>query len=190
MVSSKLRKGVNPMTEFIIEPMAAVGLRPNHLTLLGLFTGLLAVIVFFTISRVLGLALFFISALFDLFDGALARRTKLVSSFGEYFDAVSDKIVESLLFFCFGVYDWRLAFLAGTSSILVSYSKHRADKFRIRVAHGLFERAERLVFVLISSILAESFGLTRFIPFVLAVSITLSLITISQRISSVHKALH
>jgi phosphatidylglycerophosphate synthase len=182
MAFSRMKPAVKTSLEPLVVPLEMIGASPNGVTLLSLFVAVIAVLAFFFSSRMLGLWLFVLSFLFDMLDGALARKTNRVTHFGAYLDSVTDKIVESLIFFCFGTYHWPLSFLAGASSILVSYSKHRADEFKVKVSGGLFERPERIGFVLVSGILAEAVGRTDLLIFVLGISVVLSAVTIFQRI--------
>lgn len=189
MVSSRIKPGVKSLFESLVDPLQSLGFSPNSITLLSFFLAVLATITFFSFNRIAGFSIFIISFFLDSLDGALARKTKQVTKFGAYLDSVTDKIVEGLVFLCFGVYNWPLAFLAGISSIIVSYSRHRADEFRVRIKSGLFERPERMGFVLISGLLFEIANLQNFMPLVLLLSSILSIITIIQRVNEAKKLL-
>src|ERR1700740_1611871 len=77
---------------------------PNALTLLRIFiVPLLVVVILTNVSEsvlgkpryIVGLALFVIAALTDLFDGMIARRWKQVSKVGKLLDPIADKLLIS-----------------------------------------------------------------------------------------------
>ena len=189
MALSNMKKKIKSLLEPLAIPLEFLGLTPNSVTLISLFLALTATPVFFFYSKILAFFIFILSFILDSLDGALARKTRKVTKFGAYFDSLTDKISESLIFLCFASYNWPLAFLAGVSSILVSYSKHRADEFRVKISGGIFERPERIGFVLVSGILLETLNLQQFIPHILLISLTLSILTIIQRIQQAKKYL-
>jgi CDP-diacylglycerol--glycerol-3-phosphate 3-phosphatidyltransferase len=91
----------------------------------------------------------------DFLDGALARATGRATDFGSVFDAVMDRVSEaSVLFGLLWFYSNRggrteelLIFVAGASSILVSYVRARAEVIGLRMREGIFTRAERVALV-------------------------------------------
>ncbi len=189
MVSSKIKPGTKLLLESMATPLQLLGLSPNSITILSFLLAILATFIFFFFNHITGFLIFIISLSLDSLDGALARKIKQVTKFGAYLDSVTDKVVEGLVFLCFGVYNWPLAFLAGISSIIVSYSRHRADEFRVKIKSGLFERPERMGCVLISGLLLEIANLQNFMPLVLILSSILSMITIIQRVNEAKKLL-
>jgi phosphatidylglycerophosphate synthase len=184
MAFKTTKKQIRSSLEYLVVPLQKSGISPNTITLASFSISVIATLVFFFFNRPLGFSIFIFSVLMDSLDGALARKTKRVTKFGAYLDSVVDKIVESLIFFCFAFYNWPLAFLAGVSSILVSYSRHRADEFKIKVTGGIFERAERIGFVLILGLILELSQFQSLIPYILFLSFLLSSITILQRVNT------
>lgn len=83
-----------------LEPLAAVfvkaGLSPNQITLLSLLCGLLCAWLFLRQAHVEGSIALLVSALLDLLDGAVARRTGKQSRFGAVIDWIVDKYVDAL----------------------------------------------------------------------------------------------
>jgi phosphatidylglycerophosphate synthase len=88
----------------VVRPLKRIGVKPNHLTLLSLISGL--VTIWFAFERhglfiVFGLLHMFL----DSIDGVLAREMN-ATEFGAYFDSVVDNLVVVLLlgkaFFVFG----------------------------------------------------------------------------------------
>ena len=90
---------------------------------------------------------------FDMLDGALARVTGRVSRFGAFLDSTMDRYEEAVLYLGIGVWLYSrsdgLLLLAGylaiIGSILVSYTRARAESLGIGGEVGWLPRPERLV---------------------------------------------
>jgi CDP-diacylglycerol--glycerol-3-phosphate 3-phosphatidyltransferase len=126
-------------------------LRPNHLTVLGLGVSLLAGLAF-ALGRVRWAGgLLILASLFDLFDGSLARVSGQVTPFGAFLDSVIDRYSDLLVLlgvlFLFiragriGEILLTMATLIGT--VMVSYTKARAQAIGVACDVGLMERPER-----------------------------------------------
>lgn len=66
---------------------------PNMITTLSLITGLLSVYFLFINNIFLFGVFWIISYFFDCLDGYFARKYKMVSEFGEYYDSIKDTVV-------------------------------------------------------------------------------------------------
>ena len=119
----------------IVRVLATVGVRPNHLTVLG---ALIAVGAGYLASQgtLLPAGLIFLAgSLMDGLDGALARHTDSVSRTGAFLDSVLDRVGEAALLiglsFYFAREDDVLAVVMTTAalalSMLVSYARARAE---------------------------------------------------------------
>jgi phosphatidylglycerophosphate synthase len=86
------------LTRPLVRRLGGSAIRPNHLTLLRLLTGLAAVVCFAAGLDIMGGCWFLLSALLDRADGELARLTGSHSRIGHYFDLGSDAVVNSLVF--------------------------------------------------------------------------------------------
>ena len=84
-----------------IEPIATVfcraGITPNQISLLSLFFGVLCAVAFCYQMFILGSLFLFLSAILDLVDGSVARRTEKETRFGAVFDWIADKYVDALV---------------------------------------------------------------------------------------------
>jgi archaetidylinositol phosphate synthase len=136
---------LSPVTSYIVRK----GMRPNHLTLLGLSTGLLSALFIATQNLFLGGIFLLLSGLFDILDGALARTQIMISEFGGFLDSVSDRYVDIAIFIALGLYgiNWFFVVLALSGAMLVSYTRARAEKIIERCNVGLAERGERLMII-------------------------------------------
>jgi CDP-diacylglycerol--glycerol-3-phosphate 3-phosphatidyltransferase len=104
-------------------------------------------------------ALILLGGVFDLLDGAVARRTKLASPFGAFYDSTLDRFSEIVVYLgLLSLYnDYRLelgdvgmiyaVLLAMAGSIMISYTRARAEALDIPCTVGLMQRAERVVLI-------------------------------------------
>ena len=137
----------------IVRALARVGVTPNMLTVAG-FVGnaIAAVLVVQGWLIAAGIVVLLASAI-DLLDGALARATGKVTPFGGVFDSVLDRLSEAVVLFgiCWYQLDLGnheealLAFVAVVGSLMVSYTRARAEAAGVMLKDGLFTRAERVV---------------------------------------------
>jgi archaetidylinositol phosphate synthase len=167
MVLPQMLSKIQYLVEGHFQEVAGVfkkaGFSPNSVTVTGF---LLSVIASFFYASGLGSLLLVTGAFFSLLvgayldavDGAMARRYNLVSKIGGIFDSVLDRIAEIALYtgLLFGglVPGW-LALWAVSASLMVSYVRARVDVEGVKLKGvGLAERPERLLILLIATILA------------------------------------
>lgn len=139
-------------------------LSPNLLTLLSLPFAFAA--AYFISRNDFSYAIVFVFAAFfiDALDGALAEVRKQKTLFGNYLDAVVDRVVEALIFFGFVFLYPLAAILAFSLSILATHSKAllgtivRADNRDWLGLGGRPERSAILFFGMLLSIFFPSFG--------------------------------
>ena len=74
----------------ILKIYKKLNLTPNHVTILGLGTALVASAAIASKLFIIGITLWWISRLFDGTDGIYARQEKMTSHFGAYLDFVTD----------------------------------------------------------------------------------------------------
>jgi archaetidylinositol phosphate synthase len=83
-----------------LEPVAEVfvrlGITPNQISLLALIAGGICAVLFFRHEFLLGSLALLVSAIFDLIDGSVARRTNAHTNFGAVFDWIVDKYVDAI----------------------------------------------------------------------------------------------
>jgi CDP-diacylglycerol--glycerol-3-phosphate 3-phosphatidyltransferase len=174
----------------IVNRMALARISPNFLTFLGLVIDTVAAFLFGYANADNQARMFFYAGLvifgagfFDLVDGRVARASNQVTRFGAFFDSVVDRYSDAALFFGLLVYYSRggrffyvvLAALAMISSVMVSYTRARAESLIGTCKVGFMERPERLVLLIIGAIF------NRMAP-VLWVIAVLSTITVAHRI--------
>jgi CDP-diacylglycerol--glycerol-3-phosphate 3-phosphatidyltransferase len=128
----------------------------------------------------------FCAGAFDMLDGRVARRINKVTVFGSFFDSVMDRYSDVVLFFGLLVYYGRInrfryvvlvAFVMVTS-LMVSYTRARAEALIGQCKVGFLERPERIVLIIIGAVF-NHWGAMAPVLWVLAV---LSTITVAHRI--------
>ena len=146
-----------PLT-YIARGLEATGISPNALTLIGFLLTLLVAVILATGNLLAGGLLLIFAALFDTLDGALARHSQQVTVFGAFLDSVMDRYSEAvtlfaLIFFYSATSEGRInvLLLAATliGSLLVSYTRARAEAVNIECKEGFFQRTERIVVLII-----------------------------------------
>lgn len=186
----RLRRPMLPVARAI----SGLGITPNALTVAGLLIALLAGAALALGNSLAALIALLFSGLCDLLDGDVARlRPDRDRRFGAFLDSTADRISEIAIFAGLLLYQvhlgapsrlWTLAWvLALTGSLLVSYTRARAEGLGVACRIGLADRSVRLVLVLAMLIA----GLSRSGPF-LALLAALSWITVLQRTVHVGRA--
>ncbi len=100
-------------------------------------------------------ALILFAGLFDMLDGQVARLGKMGSSFGALLDSVLDRYSELFMFLgiCYYLISHHyfisslFAFVGLIGSMMVSYTRARAEGLGIDCKGGLMQRPERIVLV-------------------------------------------
>lgn len=149
----------------ISDPLASaferIGASPNQLSILALFFAVAAaVFYYFSSSRshlLYSAALMvFLNAVFDMVDGALARRTSTASLRGDFLDHVVDRYSDAFILggIVFAGYtSWPIGFLAMIGMQLTSYLGTQAQALQIgRYYGGIMGRADRLIAIIIGTI--------------------------------------
>ena len=131
--------------------LTRLGVKPNMVTLAGLFGQVIAA-YFIAIGQIpLGGIITLVAAPFDFLDGTMARYLGESSSFGAFVDSVSDRyselvIMGGLLYYYIqnqNTLAISLVFLAAAGSMLVPYIRSRAEALGYNAKIGLLSRLER-----------------------------------------------
>jgi len=77
--------------------LAYLNVPPNLITLLSVVAGVLAALAFYQHKVLTGAFLLLLSGLFDLADGAVARKNNAATKFGAVLDWIADKFVDGLV---------------------------------------------------------------------------------------------
>jgi len=107
--------------------------------------------------------LYAFAGILDVLDGRLARQANQQTPAGALFDSVSDRWGELLVFagYVWYLHDspWLLAVMAAIGgSMMVSYTRARAEGLGIELSGGVMQRAERIVLVASGTLIAAWYG--------------------------------
>jgi soluble lytic murein transglycosylase len=136
-------------------------LRPNHLTVMGLAVSLLAAAAFVLGHVRVGGLLVLLAGLFDFADGSLARASGQVTPFGAFLDSVIDRysdlvVLLGIVVLFAGLQNMRgavAAMAALVGSLMVSYTKARAESIGVECNVGFMERPERMICLIAGAVL-------------------------------------
>ena len=183
----------------LIDRLVSRRVHPNLLSTLGFLVTMLSAFAFHSHHVRTAGVLILLGGVFDIFDGKVARATGLSSNFGAFYDSTLDRISEIAVYLgILSLYnDYRLVLgdvgmiyavmLAMAGSLMISYTRARAEALGIDCKVGLMQRGERVIAIGLASLLfgESSDGLAlRVVIVVLAV---LTNLTAVQRIVWVHQ---
>src|ERR1700761_2086428 len=157
---------INPLVKLLIR----MGLTPNMVTTIGLLLNIGVAIIFISGAeegrrgdlRYVGWAgaLILFAGLFDMLDGQVARLGNMSSQFGALYDSVLDRYSELILFLgiCYYLVAHHyflsscIAFIGMIGSMMVSYTRARAEGLGIECKDGLMQRPERVILIGVSAL--------------------------------------
>ncbi len=135
--------------------LARLGFSPNSVTLIGLALNLGVALLLAKGLLLWGGILMLLAGLFDALDGSLARLTGRQTRFGAFLDSTLDRYSEALtllglMWFYLGTNSRIEVMLIAASlvgSILVSYTRARAEGLGLECKGGLLTRLERVIII-------------------------------------------
>jgi CDP-diacylglycerol--glycerol-3-phosphate 3-phosphatidyltransferase len=143
--------------------VAKTHLTPNALTVIGLLLNAAVAAVIASGNLVLGGILLLLASGFDVLDGAVARATQQTSAFGSFLDSTLDRYAEAFIFAGLLIHLTRsdagttpivLTYATIVGSLMISYTRAKAENIGLRGDVGFAQRAERILilafFLLIS----------------------------------------
>jgi CDP-diacylglycerol--glycerol-3-phosphate 3-phosphatidyltransferase len=144
---------INP----VVEAMVRWRVHPNAVSTVGFGVTVMAGVLFhFDHVRWAGLFVL-LGGIVDIFDGQVARASGLASKFGSFYDSTLDRISEIVVFLgllsLYNQYGRDLAdvwmvyviALAMGGSLMVSYTRAKAESLGLDCSVGLMQRAERVL---------------------------------------------
>jgi CDP-diacylglycerol--glycerol-3-phosphate 3-phosphatidyltransferase len=128
-----------------------LGLMPNTITVLGLIGNIAGAFLLATGHITWGGVVILVMGPIDALDGTMARLRGMPTHFGAFVDSVTDRYSELVIYLGLLVYfirasDWMaclLVYLAAAGSVMVSYTKARAEALGFEAKIGLLTRVER-----------------------------------------------
>jgi phosphatidylglycerophosphate synthase len=144
---------------------AKTGLSPNVFTVLGLVLSAFTAFSFAYGNLAYALVLLVLTSLFDMLDGAVAKSIGKTTKFGGFLDSTVDRYSDALILIGIAIYlkeHYILVMVVMVGSIMVSYVRARAENIIEKCDVGLAERAERLIVLILTTLIAVLAGVNLF----------------------------
>ncbi|MDO6388654.1 CDP-alcohol phosphatidyltransferase family protein [Pontibacter sp. BT731] len=169
-VRDALQQGIYTVINPFVRLLIRLGFTPNAVTTTGLILNIGVAGIFIwggeTSNRgeleYVGWAgaLVLFAGVFDMLDGQVARLGNMKSTFGAMYDSVLDRYSEMIMFMgiCYYLISHHyllsslFAFIALIGSMMVSYTRARAEGLGVECKGGLMQRPERIVLIGVSAI--------------------------------------
>ncbi len=144
---------------FIYEPLVRRRVDPNYVTTVGFLVTISAAVAFFMGHTRIAGALVLLGGAVDIIDGQVARRSGQASVFGSFYDSTLDRISEIAVFIgIFSLYSgghpdfdypWMVytVALAMAGSLMISYTRAKAEALGVDCNVGVMQRLERVVLI-------------------------------------------
>ena len=207
LVGEATRDRVRASVVPLARALSAAGFSADALTVAGLVVSLGAAALALSGAWLAAGVVIVAGSLFDLFDGAVARVRGTVSPFGGFLDSTFDRLAEAAVYagvvagllgpggvgVAFPNFADRtpaetvavIAVLAMGASLLVSYTRARAQGMGLDAAVGVAPRPERIALLAAGLILQPFAGWS--LGVALSLVVILSLVTIGQRVRHVRR---
>jgi CDP-diacylglycerol--glycerol-3-phosphate 3-phosphatidyltransferase len=174
-------------------------LTPNAISLTGFLLNVVAAVLVWQQLFFLGGVAFIVGSVCDTLDGRYSRMSGKGTPFGAFLDSTLDRIEEGIVLTAVAAYfasrGEELAsaavVVAVLASLMVSYTRARAEALGVECKVGLATRPVRVVILSIGLIFAKGAGLGSFQLLAPAVYVlaALSVFTVAQRIWHVRREL-
>ncbi len=187
---------LNEIKEFIrdaLRPLARkfTAINPNTITIFGLLLSLVSAVLFAEREILAAGAFLLAGGFFDVLDGLVARENNRTTKFGGFLDSVSDRFADAAVIIgamyggltaFYPLPYWFIGALAIVGSLMVSYTRARAEAAGANASVGLGERAIRMLIIVAGAFIAE-------VNWAILLVAIISFITVFQRIAHVRKVL-
>jgi CDP-diacylglycerol--glycerol-3-phosphate 3-phosphatidyltransferase len=187
----------------VIEPVAdwlvRRGVQPNTITTVGTLCSVLGGVIYGTGHIMTGGWFLGLTALFDVLDGTVARRTNRSSTFGAFYDSTLDRVADGFVLGGLAVFFATrggavnvamvvISILGIIGSFVTSYTRARAEALGFDAKVGVLQRPERVVLL---SAPQAFFGLALnglVLSSIIVVLTVTAWITAAQRVAAVYRA--
>jgi CDP-diacylglycerol--glycerol-3-phosphate 3-phosphatidyltransferase len=191
--------GAGERRELVRNRLIESRLTPNTISLAGFALNLLAAVLVWERLFFLGGVAFIVGSIMDTLDGRYSRMSGKGTPFGAFLDSTLDRIEEGIVLTAvagyFALHGNRAAaagvVVAVLASLMVSYTRARAEALGVECKVGIATRPVRVVILAIGLVFARGASLGNFQLLEPAVYVLagLSVITVGQRIWHVRSAL-
>lgn len=182
---------IRRVLEPLIRSLERLRITPNQVTVTGFLLNLVAAVLLVEGLLIAAGAVFVVAGLFDMLDGSLARLSRMVTPFGAFFDSTLDRAAEGVILaavaYRFAVEGWDIGvvivLLALLGSMLVSYTRARAEALGLECKVGLMSRPERIILIAVGLFF-------NVLPYAMGILLALTAFTVVQRMVHTYRQLH
>ncbi len=185
--------------EMVRDRLIESRLTPNAISMTGLALNVVAAVLVWERFYFLGGIAFIVGSVMDTLDGRYSRMSGKGTPFGAFLDSTLDRIEEGIVLTAVAADFARegrsgaaaAVVVAVLASLMVSYTRARAEALGVECKVGIATRPVRVVILSIGLIFAKGASLGNFSLLAPAVYVlaALSVITVAQRIWHVKRAL-
>ena len=195
---TRLKQKVQQMLVTEARAVHRIGLTPNLTSAIGIAFAFVSALAYAEwqnrpLYLLFAIIMLLLSGFCDALDGILARLYQQVTPFGGFLDSLLDRYADAFIYagiIVGGLCDTLWGLVALTGSLLVSYSRARAEAAGIKMESvGLAERAERLLILIIASLVALFWQPKTAIGIGIILLAILSNLTVAQRALYAYKKL-
>ncbi len=191
--------GSGERRELMREALIESRLTPNAISLTGLALNVVAAVLVWERYFFLGGIAFIVGSVMDTLDGRYSRMSGKGTPFGAFLDSTLDRIEEGIVLTAVaGYFAWQgdrvaaaAVVVAVLASLMVSYTRARAEALGVECKVGIATRPVRVVILSVGLLFAHGASLGDFqllAPSVYVLA-ALSVVTVGQRIAHVRRAL-
>ncbi len=194
-----LREHVYPLIDPIVDWLVKKRVHPNFITTSGFVVTVIAGVLYGVDHVRTAGAFVLLGGAHDIFDGRVARVSGLQSKFGAFYDSVLDRISEVVIYIglisLYNQYEMSLLnigmiymiALAMAGSLMISYTRAKAETLGLECSVGLMQRAERIVLLGFGSLIFGLSGDVLVISVIIVIFAVLTNMTAIRRILWVYK---
>ncbi|HXR14031.1 MAG TPA: CDP-alcohol phosphatidyltransferase family protein [Solirubrobacteraceae bacterium] len=198
------RRGIAPLSSterraMVRNRLIESRLTPNAISLTGLALNVLAAVLVWQKFYFVGGVAFIVGSIMDTLDGRYSRMSGKGTAFGAFLDSTLDRCEEGIVLTAVAVSFVRqhnqlavaAVVVAVLASLMVSYTRARAEALGVECKVGIATRPVRVVILSVGLVFARGASLGHFNLLASAVYVlaVLSAFTVGQRVVHVHGAL-
>lgn len=195
-----IKRGYLRLADPLADSLVRRGVSPNEITTLGTFCAVASATLFAMGKISTGGWMLGLTAVFDVLDGEVARRSGKATKFGAFYDSTLDRVADGallgglLIFYATDPVHQNVpmvivSLLGIIGAYLTSYTRARAEPLGVDTSKvGMIQRPERIVLLAAPQ---AFFGITLNGYVLMAIVVFLALtswITVIQRMTFVHRA--
>jgi len=201
VIPQPVRDGFGRLLDPLALTLIRLQVRPNLITTVGTLVVIASATAFAVGWVRWGGFLLLFSGLFDMVDGRVARQGDMTTTFGAFFDSTLDRVGEAALFSGIAVFflrggvpagrvTWAVAacLIALSASLLVSYTRARAEGLGLTAKVGIAQRAERVLLLGVPSMFLGAGNQGTLLFWIVVVLALATSVTVIQRIVFVARA--